>query len=132
MLELGRTGLRVWERRIRLRAGARGRWMKLASLLCALSIALACTSKQERLSAYEHRAATYYEQDQWPEAKIEFLNLLQLDPDNASAHYKMAETLWRVQEYVEAVWQYKEAARRDPDYTDYGMRVAQVSFLARD
>ena len=132
MLELGRTGLRVWERRMRARAGPRGRWMKLASLLCALSIVLACTSKQERLSAYEQRAATYYEQEQWPEAKIEFLNLLQLDPDNASAHYKMAETLWRLKEHREAVWQYKEAARLDPDNTNYGMRVAQVSFLARD
>ncbi len=106
--------------------------MKLPALLCALLMVLACTSKEERLAAYQQRAETYYGREQWAEAKIEFLNLLQLDPDNAGAHYKMGETLWRLREYAEAVWQYKEAARLAPDNLEYAMQVAQVSFLARD
>ncbi len=40
-----------------------GVWMKLSALLCTLAIVLACTSKQERLAAYQQRAETYYEQE---------------------------------------------------------------------
>jgi tetratricopeptide (TPR) repeat protein len=95
-------------------------------------IALACTSKEERLVQHQQRAEAYYEKEQWSEAKIELMNLLQLDPDNAGAHFKMAETLWNLQEYAEAIWQYKEAVRLAPESAEYGMRYAQVAFLARD
>ena len=60
------------------------------------------------------------------------MNLLKLAPNDGEAHYQMAETLWNLQEYGEALWQYKEASRLAPDNTEWRCKLAQVLFVARD
>ncbi|MCP4004569.1 MAG: tetratricopeptide repeat protein [bacterium] len=101
----------------------------IGSLLVLL--ALACTSQEEKIEKHHTAAFQYFEDEEWSEAKIEFLNLLQLTPDDAEAHYKMAETLWNLEEYGEALWQYNETARLAPDNTEWRMKVAKVEFTAR-
>ena len=49
-------------------------------IFCAVLLTLACVSQEERLARHKERAETYYANEEWAEAKIEFLNLLQLDP----------------------------------------------------
>src|SRR4030095_11754864 len=88
-----------------------------AAILCALLLAAAagCTSQEARIAEQRKAANEYFDKKEWSEAKIAYMNLLQLAPTDAEAHYKMAETLWAMQEYGESLWQYKEAARLAPD-----------------
>ena len=53
----------------------------------------ACTSQEERAAEHRTAAEEYAEAEQWAEAKIEYLNLLRLAPDDAAAHYGMAEAV---------------------------------------
>jgi tetratricopeptide (TPR) repeat protein len=95
-------------------------------------VMLACTSKEERLTGYLERAEAYFENEQWSEAKIEYLNVLQLDPENPAAHFQMAKALWALQQYGDALWGYKEAVRLAPENAEYRMQLAEVLFIARD
>ena len=95
----------------------------LLSLL--VLVTLACTSQEERITQHREAANQYFEAEQWSEAKIEFLNLLQLAPDDAEAHFKMAETLWNLQEFGEALWQYSETARLAPTNVEWRLKVAK-------
>jgi thioredoxin-like negative regulator of GroEL len=59
------------------------------------------------------------------------MNLLKFAPNDADAHYKMAETLWAMQEFGEALWQYR-GVRLAPDNIEWRMKLTQVLFAARD
>lgn len=108
--------------------------MRALPFLCAalLLAVAACTSQEARVAQQRQSANEYFDKKEWSEAKIAYTNLLQLAPNDAEAHYKMAETLWALQEYGEALWQYSEAARLAPDNIEWGMKLAQVRFAARD
>ncbi len=108
--------------------------MRVAAILCSLllSVVLGCTSKEARIAEQREAATAFFDDEEWSEAKIAYLNLLQLAPNDAEAHYKMAETLWALQEFGEALWQYKEASRLAPDNAEWRMKLTQVLFAARD
>ena len=108
--------------------------MRVAAILCSLLLAavLGCTSKEVRINEQRKVANEFFDQKEWSEAKIAYLNLLQLAPNDADAHYKMAETLWAMQEYGESLWQYKEASRLAPENNEWRMKLTQVLFAARD
>jgi len=108
--------------------------MRFAAILCSLLLAAAvgCTSKEARIAEQRKTANEFFDKKEWSEAKVAYMNLLQFAPNDAEAHYKMAETLWAMQEYGEALWQYKEASRLAPDNTEWRMKLTQVLFAARD
>jgi len=103
----------------------------LAAVLLVAAIS-GCTSREARIAESRKAATEYFDKKEWSEAKIAFLNLLKLAPNDAEAHYQMAETLWALQEYGEALWQYKEAARLAPENPQWTLKLAQVLFVARD
>ena len=108
--------------------------MRVAAILCSLLLAAAvgCTSKEARIAEQQKAATEFFDKKEWSEAKIAYLNLLQLAPNDAEAHYKMGETLWAMQEFGEALWQYREASRLAPDNIEWRMKLTQVLFVARD
>jgi tetratricopeptide (TPR) repeat protein len=107
--------------------------MRIAGALGALglsvSLLLACTSEEERRQQFAESAEQYYANEQWSEAKIEFLNLLQLDPENAEANFKLGETHARLGEYGDALYRYQEAVRIEPTNTEWRLQLASW-FLA--
>ena len=76
--------------------------MRARPFLCALLLvaaAAACTSQEARIAEQRKAANEFFDNKEWSEAKVAYTNLLQLAPNDADAHYKMAETLWALQEY---------------------------------
>lgn len=100
----------------------------IAAALVAL--ALACQSEEERRNEHLARANAYFETEQWGEAKIEFLNLIQLDPQNGEAYYKLGDTLVKLGD-GRAVSQYREAVRLEPDKLEWRLRLATLLLAAR-
>ena len=78
--------------------------MRVAAIVSCLLLcfALGCTSKEARIAEQRETANAFFDKKEWSEAKIAYLNLLQLAPNDAEAHYKMGETLWALQEFGEA------------------------------
>jgi tetratricopeptide (TPR) repeat protein len=105
--------------------------MRLPIALCALLLVVGCQSEEERRSDHARRAAEYYDAEQWNEAKIEYLNLLQIDANDAEANYKLAEVQRRIGEYGDALWRYREAVRLDPGQASWRARLAALLFQAR-
>ncbi len=109
--------------------------MRMPALaLAALALAAllgGCRSPEERLSEHLERATKYFEEGKWNEAKIEYLNVVQLDPDHAEGHFKLAEVLWKLDNYGEARWQYKEAVRLDPANVPARLQLARIEIAVQ-
>ena len=105
--------------------------MRFPIVLCALLIVLGCQSEDERRAAHTRSATEYLEAEQWKEAKIEYLNLLQLDPDSGKANYQLGEVQQRLGEYGDALWRYREAVRLEPDQASWRARLAALLIAAR-
>ncbi len=65
--------------------------MRLVIALCAVLSVTGCQSQEEQRAERAVRAAEYYDAEQWNKAKIEYLNLLQLSPDDGEANYRLGE-----------------------------------------
>lgn len=105
--------------------------MRFPIALCALVLVLGCQSDEERRAEHAQRAAEYYEAEQWKEAKIEYLNLLQLDAESAEANYRLAEVQRRLGEFGDALWRYREAVRLAPERADWRARFAALLIQAQ-
>lgn len=92
---------------------------------------LGCQSQEARIAEHEERANAYFENEEWGEAKIEFLNLIQVDPENAEARTKLGDTLYKLGEYADALWQFQEAVRLDPEDVEKREKLAALLLAAR-
>lgn len=105
--------------------------MRAARVLSALLLLTACQSQEERLQEHLKRAEGYVAEERWEEAKIEYLNVVQLDTQNAVAQYELAEVLWKLEQYGEARWRYKETVRLDPAHVQARLKLASIEFAVQ-
>src|SRR5574342_454287 len=49
-------------------------------------------SPEAKKAKHRERAISYFEKGQYQEARVEFQNLVQIDPNDADAHYRLALT----------------------------------------
>jgi len=105
--------------------------MRTLAVLAAALLIAACQSQAEKRDAHAAAAARFFAAERWDEAKIEYMNLLQLDPQNAEAHYNLAEIYWKQGEGAEALVQYRDAVRLAPTNADYRLRLAGAELVAR-
>ena len=64
------------------------RLIGLALLVLAMA---ACQSDEEKLAEHMSRGDEYFEDEAFGEAIIEYKNVLQIDPNDGEAHYKLAQ-----------------------------------------
>ncbi|MBW2416598.1 MAG: tetratricopeptide repeat protein, partial [Deltaproteobacteria bacterium] len=100
--------------------------IRLAIALCALFLSVGCQSQEEQRAEHAARAAEYFDAEQWNEAKIEYLNLLQLTPDDGEANFRLGEVQRRLGEYADALWRYREAVRLAPGNAEWRARLAAM------
>ncbi len=109
--------------------------MRMPALVLATLVGAAllggCRSPEERLSEHLERAGKYFADGKWNEAKIEYLNVVQIDPDHADGHWKLAEVLWKLENYGEARWQYKEAVRLSPGNVPARLQLARIEIAVQ-
>ena len=60
----------------------------LLAMLLAISISMSgCGGKAERQAKHMEKGKAYLEQSDYDKARVEFKNVLQIDPKNAEAYY---------------------------------------------
>ncbi len=99
--------------------------------VAAIALVSGCSSSEEKAAEHRARAEVYFENEQWNEARIEFINLLRAAPEDAEAHYTMAQVLFRLREYREGLGELREAVRLGPENTTWRLQLAQVLSAAR-
>ncbi len=90
----------------------------------------ACASDDEKINGFRERGDAYVEQEAWAEAVIEYRNILQIDPNDARAHEKLAECYMKQEMFKEAYWELSETVRLDPSNVEVRLAYAGVSMAA--
>jgi tetratricopeptide (TPR) repeat protein len=105
-----------------------------ALLLCALALValVHCSSQEQEIADFMARGDGYVDNEQWKEAIIEYRNVLQLDPNNADAHYKLAKAYMKTEQLKDAYWELHETTRLDPGNTEARLGFGQFNLAARD
>ena len=91
---------------------------------------VACGGKEERKAKYLERGKNYLESKNYDKAKIEFKNVLQIDPKDADAHMQLGKVEEKRQNFPKAFSAYEKAAELRPDWIEPKARMAQF-YLAQ-
>jgi tetratricopeptide (TPR) repeat protein len=100
------------------------------TLVLAVSLLIACGGKEERKAKYLERGKAYFEEQNFDKARVEFKNVLQIDPKTAEAYMFIAEIEEREQNWGKAFRNYRKAAELDPDLIAARNKLAQF-YLAQ-
>ncbi len=98
--------------------------MLLAGLL------LSCGGKEERKAKYLERGKTYLAEKNYDKARIEFKNVLQIDPKDAQGYLYLGQVEEKGQNWAKAFGNYKKASELDPELIEPRVRLAKF-YLAQ-
>jgi Tfp pilus assembly protein PilF len=93
------------------------------------------SSVQDKKAKHRERAVSYFDQGKYQEAMIEFKNVVQIDPKDADAHYRLALTHLRLQTITDmqsAFHELSKSVELDPANRDAQIRLAELYLLGRD
>jgi tetratricopeptide (TPR) repeat protein len=105
--------------------------MALIGLLVLIAGSSGCKDDAEKLDVFLANGDRYVEQEQFPEAIIEYRNVLQIDPNHAVAHEKLYAAYMRMGRAKEAYWELGETIRLQPDNVVAQLKYATISLLAQ-
>ena len=88
----------------------RMRSLLIVSVIVLSVMAIGCASNDEKKEKHLERANDYIENSEFKKAVIELKNVIQLDPKNDSAHYKLGETHLKLKQGSEAFQSFSRAA----------------------
>jgi tetratricopeptide (TPR) repeat protein len=100
-----------------------------AGVVLALVLGVACADDATRLESHRARAEVYFEEEKYPEAIIEFKNVLQIDPNDVVAHFGLARA-YLAQGGGRARWELQETVRLDPTHDEARLLLANLLFYA--
>jgi len=101
------------------------------TLVSAIAITvISCGGAEERKEKYLEKGKVYLEEKNYDKAKIEFKNVLQIDPKDADAYFFMGQLEERNKELVKALSNYKKAIELDPKHTKAKVKLAKIYVIA--
>jgi len=104
-----------------------------AAIAVVLALALgACQSQEAKLADHMQRAEAYAKEGKASEAVIEFKNALQIAPNDAKAHYGLAQAHLAAKEPQKAFWELQETVRLDPSNLDARLALGQFLLLGKE
>jgi len=109
------------------------RVVKQILVLAACCLVLgACRDDAEKVVEHLSRGAAYQTSGDFPSAIIEYKNVLQINPNNAAAHWGLAKGYLSNQQIPEGFWELRETVRLDPDNKDAREQLSQLLLLGGD
>ena len=99
----------------------------LALLLC---LPTGCQDDASKLQEHLARGEEHEKAGRVPEAQIEYRSALQIDPNNADAHYRLARAYLKGRKVREGFWELRETVRLDPKNYPAKLEFAQFAILA--
>ncbi len=105
----------------------------LKTLLIVLFCAslTACGSAEDRKAEYFKKAEQYFEQGDYDKARLEYKNVLQIDPEYLEGHYKLGLVMEALKEWRAAAGHYTKVLELDPTHVDARIKMGQFYLLAK-
>ncbi len=94
-------------------------------VLLALAVGVGCSDPEAAVKEHRTLGQGYLDGEQWAEAEIEYRNILQIDPNDADAHWGLAQARLGAGDARGAYWELQETVRLDPDNQDAKLRYGQ-------
>jgi len=102
--------------------------MRLFVIAVLAVLAAACTSAEDRKAAYLKRGIELFEQEQYEKARLEFKNVLQIDPKDLEARYRLAETQEKLGDYQRALGHYRRVIEFDETHVQARVQLGYIYF----
>ena len=103
--------------------------LKLYSLLVLLALSGCGASAEEKQTAYLQRGDQYFEEEKYREAIIEYLNIIQVDPENQHANERLGLAHFRIGQLGQALRFLQKARAIDTDNPEVGLNLAYIYLL---
>jgi tetratricopeptide (TPR) repeat protein len=104
----------------------------LILLTCAvLALLLGCSTKEEKKGKHLKRAEQYLEKNELKKAVIELKNVVQLDPEDDEAFYRLGETSLKLKLGREAFQAFSRAVSINPNNLKAQLKIGQLLLLGR-
>jgi len=102
---------------------------KVVLLSFFVMVVASCGGKEERKADYLEKGKAYLADNNLKKARIEFKNVLQIDPKYAEAYFYMGQLEEKNKELRRAVGFYKKAIELDPKYIQPKIELSRIFIL---
>ncbi len=103
----------------------------LSVLILALPLALlgACSSTEDKVAGHLEKARAYLADQDYTKAALEAKNVVQIQPNNAEAHFILAKAAWREGKFEAAFPELHMAVESDPTLVEARLRLGDLYYL---
>ena len=92
----------------------------------------ACGGAEDRKAAHMEKGQALFDAGNFEKARLEFKNVLQIDPKDIPARFALAQTLEKTQDWRGAAGHYLAVLESEPEHHDALSRMGQIYLLGRD
>ncbi len=103
---------------------------RLIAALLVTFILAGCGGAEERKAKYLERGKSYFEEQNYEKAGVEFKNVLQIDPKTAAPYYYLGRIAEQGQDWRKAFGFYNKAVELGPELLDARIRLGRFDLLA--
>jgi Tfp pilus assembly protein PilF len=103
---------------------------KVACLSLLVIAVASCGGKEDRVANYLEKGKGFLTENNLKKARIEFKNVLQIDPKFPQAYYYMGQLEEKNKELRKAIGYYQKASELDPKYLDPKIKLARIFIIA--
>jgi len=98
----------------------------------ALASVAACGSPEDKVASHLEKAEEFLAAEDFPKAKVEAKNAVQIQPKSAAGHMILAKIAWRESKFDEVYSQLMMAVDSDPTLIEAHLRLGDLYFASRD
>lgn len=103
----------------------------LRTVLVAVILGLAaCGGSGDRKAGYMKKGQEMYAAKNFDKARVEFSNVLQIDPKDIEAHFMLAETLSELKDYRGAAGHYLRVIEDDPKHVKARVKMGELYLVS--
>lgn len=106
--------------------------LSIPALIVAATVLTACGGAEERKAEHLARGLQFFEAQNFDKAKVEFKNVLQIDPKTASPYFYLGRIEEDRKNWREAFGFYQKAVELDPGNHEAQLKLAKFYLLAKD
>ena len=109
--------------------------MKSTNIYWVLAVVVAmtlagCESKPEKKARYMERAESHFSEENYDKARLEYQNVLQIDPKDVSAQFRLAQINERLGNTRKAIAGYRYVVENDDQHLEARIKLGEVYFTA--
>ncbi|MDH5766354.1 MAG: tetratricopeptide repeat protein [Gammaproteobacteria bacterium] len=103
---------------------------KITSMLMIALLLASCGGKEERMAKYLEKGKDFLEKNNIDKARVEFKNVLQIDPKHADAFYYIGMVEEKDKNLRKAIGYYSKATELDKTHVDAKVKLAKIYVIA--